>query len=542
MEEKKTRVQKAKIKQEEVKEAMKVIPHSLEAEEAILGSILSDNEVAIDLVSDLSVDDFYSEIHQEIFEEIKEINRNNLPVDIITLSNDLTKKGKLKKIGGMTKLTQLLEAVPSTANYQYYVTILQRNSLLRRIIRSCNEIIRNAHTQEDADKVLAVAESLIYNIASAKDTSSLVKVSDIMVDVMDSITEKYNTPNKEDIGGLRVGLENLDQATNGFMPGQLLILAARPGCGKTSFCMNMVANLVKDKPESVIAVFNLEMSSGELVNKLISNIASVNSKSLQRGEIDSKQMSDIWTANAVLNDSELYIDDSASISAEQVLSKCRRLKAQKGRLDFIIVDYLQLMSSSRPELSRQQQVSDMSRLMKIMAKELKVPVMVLSQMNRDIEKGDGENAKRKPVLSDLRESGAIEQDADMVMFLTEGEFELFNANEAEAPITLIIAKHRSGSIGELDYKWNKATTTFTPIFDAIHITKEKADKNKEENKELSKPATPEYIVESTTNFAPDYDYPPIDTANVPPPDEGEDMFAEIKNSKIKTNPNLEDLD
>ncbi len=540
MEEKKTRAQQAKIKQEEVKEAMKVIPHSLEAEEAILGSILSDNEVAIDLVSDLSVEDFYSEIHKELFEEIKEINRNNLPVDIITLSNDLTKKGKLKKIGGMTKLTQLLEAVPSTANYQYYVTILQRNSLLRKIIRSCNEIIRNAHTQEDADKVLAVAESLIYNISSAKDTSSLVKVSDIMVDVMDAITEKYNTPNKEDIGGLRVGLDNLDQATNGFLPGQLLILAARPGCGKTSFCMNMVANLVKSTPESVIAVFNLEMSSGELVNKLISNIAAVNSKSLQRGEIDSKQMSDIWAANAVLNDSELYIDDSASISAEQVLSKCRRLKAQKGRLDFIIVDYLQLMSSSRPELSRQQQVSDMSRLMKIMAKELKVPVLVLSQMNRDIEKGDGENAKRKPVLSDLRESGAIEQDADMVMFLTEGEFELFNAADAEAPITLIIAKHRNGSIGELDYKWNKATTTFTPIFDAIHISKEKAEQNKEEHKELSKPATPEYLVESPASM-PDYDYAPIDMANVPPPDEGDDIFAEIKNMKIQTKPNTEEM-
>ncbi len=540
MEEKKTRAQQARIKQEEVKEAMKVIPHSLEAEEAILGSILSDNEVAIDLVSDLSVDDFYSEIHKEIFEEIKQINRNNLPVDIITLSNDLTKKGKLKKIGGMTKLTQLLEAVPSTANYQYYVTILQRNSLLRKIIRSSNEIIRNAHTQEDADKVLAVAESLIYNISSAKDTSSLVKVSDIMVDVMDAITEKYNTPNKEDIGGLRVGLDNLDQATNGFMPGQLLILAARPGCGKTSFCMNMVANLVKDAPESVIAVFNLEMSSGELVNKLISNIASVNSKSLQRGEIDSKQMSDIWAANAVLNDSELYIDDSASISAEQVLSKCRRLKAQKGRLDFIIVDYLQLMSSSRPELSRQQQVSDMSRLMKIMAKELKVPVLVLSQMNRDIEKSDGENAKRKPVLSDLRESGAIEQDADMVMFLTEGEFELFNAADAEAPITLIIAKHRNGSIGELDYKWNKATTTFTPIFDAIHISKEKAEQNKEDHKELSKPATPDYVV-STPASTPDYDYAPIDMSNVPPPDEGDDIFAEIKNMKIQTKPNTEEF-
>ena len=460
-----------------INEVMKQMPHSLEAEQAVLGAIINDNKIAIDVVANIRKEDFYTEVNQIIFEQIKEINKENLPVDIVTLSTRLNKKGLMQKVGGMTMLTQLLDAVPSTANYEYYVNILKNNALLRRVIRSSNEIIQSAYTQEDADNVLAVAESTIYKISEERDSTELKHISEITVDVLKILNERFQATSKDDLGGLRVGFSNLDKMTNGFMAGQLIILAARPGCGKTSFSMNMVANLAKSSPEKVIAVFNLEMGRNELGQRLISNLAQVNSELLTRGEQES--MESIWEAASVINDSNVYIDDSAMITAEQIMSKCRRLKAQKGRLDFILVDYLQLMTSSTPELSKQQQVADMSRLMKIMAKEHEVPVLVLSQMSRKIDDRDD----KTPMLSDLRESGAIEQDADIVMFLTDGNFEIYNGNET--PIRLIMAKHRNGSVGELDFKWDKGTMTFIPAYDVVHISEEQK-KQLEEKKELEK--------------------------------------------------------
>ncbi|MGN0771623.1 MAG: replicative DNA helicase [Christensenellales bacterium] len=521
-----------KKSREEIKESMKVVPHNVEAEQAVLGAILADNAIAIDIVPNLSKDDFYLEAHQEIFDQIRDLNNRNLPMDVVTLTEALTKSGKLKKVGGMSMLTQLLDAIPSTANYEYYVGILKNNSLLRRIIRNCNEIVYNAHTQEDADNVLAVAENLIYNIAQSKDNSELEHIASITVEVLKILSERYNSPDKDNVGGLRVGFDNLDEITGGFRAGQLIILAARPGCGKTSFCMNMVANLVRSNPEKVIAVFNLEMSKGELVQKLLSNLAKVDSKLLQRGEQEAEQMSKVWEASTLLNDSGLYIDDSALITAEQIMSKCRRLKSQKGRLDFVIVDYLQLMTSSRPELSKQQQVSDMSRLMKIMAKELGCPVLVLSQMSRDIEKRDD----KTPKLADLRESGAIEQDADIVFFLNEGEFELFNSTAA--PITLKIAKHRNGTTGDIDFKWEKALTCFYPVYDAVHISKERAEDNKRSRQSQMVQSVSE---QPTQNFD---DYAPVDETFAPPiedvdPDE---QFAALKSSEMKTKPDLSNLD
>ncbi|MGN0765327.1 MAG: replicative DNA helicase [Christensenellales bacterium] len=528
---------------EEIREIMKVVPHNLDAEQAVLGAILSDNEVAIEIVPNLQKEDFYLEAHQEIFEQLTELNKRNVPMDVVSLTEILTKKGKLKKVGGMSMLTQLIDAIPTTANYEYYVGIVKNNSLLRRIIRNCNSIIYHAHSEEDAENVLAVAENLIYNIAQEKDTSELEHIAGITVDVLKELSERYNSPDKEDLGTLRVGLSNLDQITGGFRPGQLIILAARPGCGKTSFCMNIVANIVKSGPEKVLAIFNLEMSKGELVQRLISNIARIDSRTLQRGEQDKNQMDAVWTSTKVLNDSEVYIDDSASITAEQIMSKCRRLKSQKGRIDLVVVDYLQLITSSHPLLSKQQQVADMSRLMKIMAKELKCPVIVLSQMSRDIEKRDD----KTPMLADLRESGAIEQDADMVFFLMDGDFDLSNSDAT--PITLKIAKHRNGTIGDIDFKWEKAMTNFIPVFNAVHRPKDSVDKQGKKMEQVNAPNGEEQTYQ--------YDYVPLNEELVAPPIEDfapvvennddvtpnvDDIFGNLKSKEMKTKPNAGDIE
>ncbi|MEG2561482.1 MAG: replicative DNA helicase [Clostridia bacterium] len=489
---------------------IKAMPVSVEAEQAVLAAIISDNEVAVRIVCNLSEDDFYSPAHREIFKQIKALMAQNKPVDIIMLSNALEREDKLTNVGGVTMLAEIVDSIPSTANCDYYVTILQRNSLLRNIIRRCNEIISTAYEEEDAAKVLAVAEALIYNISQQKETNGLVHVSETAIEVANLLATVFNT--KEVLGGLKVGISSLDGETNGFRGGQLIVLAARPGCGKTTFAMNMVANVIKNSEtkDKVVAVFNLEMSAKELVIRLISNLAKVDSKSLQAGSQSMQELSRMWEASAVLNESNVFIDDSSLISAEQILSKCRRLKAQKGALDLVVVDYLQLMDTTvaNKNASKQQQVSETSRAMKILAKELNVPVILLSQMSRSIEQRDD----KTPMLSDLRESGAIEQDADMVMFLTEGDFEIYQENCAA--IYLLLAKHRNGQTGKFPLKWEKNLMNFVPVSNIVVLSKEQkeAAKKKQGEKENEKAKDAPQEVEATTQEA--YE-PPVDSDEVP---------------------------
>ncbi len=276
---------------------------------------------------------------------------------------------------------------------------------------------------------------------------------------MERIENAYG--NRGSQGGLKVGFKNLDEATNGFLPGQMIVLAARPGCGKTSFVMNMVANLAsKADSEEVVAVFNLEMSAGELVMRLMANIAGVDSRDLANGLENQDSLDKVWVAQDVLQKSNIYIDDTAEITTEQIKSKCRRLKMQRGRLDLVVIDYLQLITPSEAKKSTLESVTKISRDIKIMAKELKVPIVILSQMSRSIEKREKEDGSDKdPKLSDLRDSGAIEQDADIVAFLTDGDF---GVDAGNVPIRFMIAKHRSGSIGELYFEWDKSKMRFKP--------------------------------------------------------------------------------
>ncbi len=430
------------------------MPCSMEAEQAVLGAIISDNDVAIRIVSDLVVDDFYAKNHKIIFGQIQKLSKDNKPIDIVMLARSLDREGLLVEVGGVTTLDELVDSIPSTANVDYYVNILNMNSLRRRLIRECRGVIDKCYEEEDAEKVVAYAESQIYNVAEKKDSSSLLHVSNTTVEVMERIEKAYSENGSQ--GGLKVGFRNLDEATNGFLPGQMIVLAARPGCGKTSFVMNMVANLAsKESSEEVVAVFNLEMSASELVMRLISNIAGLDSRDLLGGLENKDNLDKVWGAQDILQKSNIYIDDTAGITTEQIMSKCRRLKMQKGRLDLVVIDYLQLITPSDSNRSTLESVSKISRFIKILAKELKVPVIILSQMSRDIEKRDD----KEPKLSDLRDSGAIEQDADIVAFLTDGDF---NVDAGNAAIKLMIAKHRNGSICDLYFEWDKSKMRFRP--------------------------------------------------------------------------------
>ncbi len=431
-------------------------PCSIEAEQAVLGAIISDNDVANRIACNIQEDDFYTSIYKKIFAQIKKLINQNKPVDLVMLASSLEREGILQEVGGVTTLDELLDSIPSTANIDYYVNILKKNSTLRKVIMNCRDIIDTAYREDDAEKVLAVAEALIYKISEGNDSSELAHISNATVEVMERIEKAYSDNGSQ--GGLKVGFKNLDEATNGFMPGQMIVLAARPGCGKTSFAMNMVTNIASRKDsKEVIAVFDLEMSAVELVFRMMSNVAGIDSRDIQNGLENKEGLDKVWLAQDVLKNSNVYIDDSAMITCEQIMSKCRRLKAQKGRLDFVVIDYLQLISpsASTASKSKNEQVGDISRFIKLLAKELKVPVLILSQMSRSIENRDD----KQPKLSDLRESGSIEQDADIVAFLTDGEFAV---DEGNTPITLMIAKHRNGSIGELYYEWDKSKMRFKP--------------------------------------------------------------------------------
>ncbi|MDE5549673.1 MAG: replicative DNA helicase, partial [Clostridia bacterium] len=349
--------------------------------------IISDREVAARIVCDIDETDFYANIYKTIFRQIKLLTNQNKPIDIVMLASSLDRDGKLQEIGGVTTLGELIDSIPSTANVDYYVNILKMNSLRRKIIKECGEIITTSYQEEDAEKVLAVAESLIYNISEKKDSTSLQHISHTTVDVMERIEKAYSENGSQ--SGLQVGFRNLDEATNGFLPGQMIVLAARPGCGKTSFVMNMVSNIASKKDsQEVVAVFNLEMSAIELVLRMMSNIAGIDSRDLQKGLENKDGLDKIWIAQEVLKNSNVYIDDSAEITTAQIMSKCRRLKAQKGRLDLVVIDYLQLISPTDSRKSKLEQVSDISRFVKLLAKELKVPVIILSQMSRSIEQRD----------------------------------------------------------------------------------------------------------------------------------------------------------
>lgn len=431
----------------------KMMPNNYEAEQSLLGAILIDNEVAATVLAELKKGDFYFSAHNVILEAMLELQRSGKPIDIVTVVENLLKKGELDKVGGTAYLTDLTNILPSSANYQYYLDIVTQNSMLRKIIGAGNRIIENSYTSDNSEMALSFAEKTIFDLSDTVENKDLVHVNETINSVMHKFEEILVNP--DGAKGLLTHFKNLDNITFGYLPGQMIVLAARPGCGKTSFAMNIVSNIALHNPEKVIAVFNLEMSIDELTQRILLSTAHVSHNSVKNGA-NAEEFKKLWQAKKMLEEANIYIDDTTGTTPEQIMSKCRRLKQLKKRLDFVVIDYLQLLKSHTPRSSIQQEVSEISRSIKIMAKELKVPVFILSQTSRDLEKrNDGE-----PKLSDLRDSGAIEQDADQVYFLIK------DPNQEDSPmeiIDLVILKHRSGERATLHYQWEGSMVRFTPV-------------------------------------------------------------------------------
>ncbi len=443
----------------------KIMPNNLEAEQSLLGSMMIDDEVTTEILSELNEKDFYMNSHRLIFNAMYDLQREGKPVDIITLSDKLSKSTEkdkygnvsttdnLQKVGGMSYLTELTDAIPSSANYRYYFNIVKKNGMLRTIINASNKISENTYKSDDAEMALAFAEKTIFDISDNQENKDLMHVNSTINQVLKGYEDVLINPdcNKGQLSHFK----NLDKITNGYKGGQMIVLAARPGCGKTSFAMNIVCNIAKNEPEKVVAVFNLEMSMSELTQRILLTMASVPHESVVSGA-SADEFKRLWQAKKILEQSNVYIDDTASTTPEQIMSKCRRLKQMKKRLDFVVIDYLQLLKAHTSRQSIQQEVTEISRSLKIMAKELDVPVFALSQTSRDLEKRDDGD----PKMSDLRESGAIEQDADQVYFLVKQKL---GEGSVEDIINLHIVKHRSGACGTISFKWQGNMVKFTPL-------------------------------------------------------------------------------
>jgi replicative DNA helicase len=413
-------------------------PQSIEAEQAVLGAIILEGESITKAIDVLSPEDFYKEPHRKIYTAMLELFDKNEPIDLITLSEHLKDKGVLEEAGGISYLSQLATVVPTSANIRYHAKVVREKALLRAIIRSCTDIVSKVYEMpEDAEEMVDYAERLIFEISEKRTNANFYQMKDVVKNTFKMIETMYDK--KAVITGVPSGFKDLDELTSGFQPGDLIIIGGRPGMGKTAFSLNIAQHVGIEMGEPV-AFFSLEMSKEQVAMRLLSSLAMVNSVALRKGFITKKDWEKLTDAAVRLSEAPIYIDDSSQISVLEIRAKARRLKMEKGRLSLIIIDYLQLMRGRTSYDIREQEIAEISRSLKAMAKELKVPVIALSQLNRSVEK----TSDRKPTLANLRESGAIEQDADVIIFLYRDE--VYNkknpANKGKAEV--IVAKQRNG--------------------------------------------------------------------------------------------------
>lgn len=436
----------------------KIMPHNLEAEQSLLGCIMIDNEIAADVLNVLNENDFYIESNQYIFAAMKAAYQNRKPIDIVTVSDELEKQGNLSKAGGIAYLTDLVQITPSAANYKYYFDIIKRDSTNRNLIRAAKEITDYALESDDAVNSIRFAEDKLYAVSKTQDTSAVVDVRQKgFFDVLDKFNALQN--DKDAFRGVMTGFFRFDKLTNGLQKSDLIVLAARPGMGKTSLAMNIVENAAVFN-NKVCVVFSLEMPEMQIRQRLICANANVSMSAALTGKLKDAEWRRLAVAQERLTKSLIHIDDSAKITPAEIMSKCRRIKAKNnGQLDLVMIDYIQLMSSGKKsDENRTLEVASITRELKIIAKELQVPIIALSQLRR---LKDGE----KSSLSDLRESGAIEQDADIVMFIDRPDVGLSDGEIAKKGIVkgaaeLRIAKHRNGGLATLPLRFKGEITKF----------------------------------------------------------------------------------
>lgn len=441
-------------------ELMKTPPHNLESEQCVIGSIIMESETIIPVAEILDREDFYMDAHKVIYESMIELSNERKPIDIVTLSNRLKEKGYLDQVGGINYLTSTTNMIPTTSNVKVYAEIVKKNSILRKLISASNDIISMGYEASDnLDDILNKAEKKIFDISQDRMSEDFKPISEVLTIVTAMIEDVYSKGS--DLTGLDTGFIDLNKKLGGFHKSDLILIAARPGMGKTAFALNLVANAAIRSKASV-AVFSLEMSKEQLVQRLVSSQSNVALDSISKGKIADDEWKKLTDAMTVLSSSKIYIDDTPGIKVSEIRSKCRKLKLEKG-LDMIMIDYLQLMEADGRAESRQQEVSKISRSLKILAKEMNCPVIALSQLSRNTESGKDHT----PKLSDLRDSGAIEQDADIVMFIYRDEYYTKMETNKKDLAEIIIAKNRHGELSNIELVWIGKIQKFSNKLKAI---------------------------------------------------------------------------
>mgnify|MGYP005772913567 CR=1 FL=1 len=434
----------------------KIPPNDIEAEQAVLGSMLVDKDAVFEAMEVLKEDDFYREDHKSIYSAISTLCSRGEPIDIITVKSELELQGKLEKIGGVEYLVDLPEKVPTIANIQKYVKIVEEKSILRNLIKASNEITTMGYEQtEEVETIMEQAEKKIFDLMQKKNQKGYTLLKDVLIGTFSELEQLYNQ--KESITGVPTGFIDLDRITAGLHKSDLVLVAARPAMGKSAFANSIAVNAAL-KHNVPVVIFNLEMSKEQVGSRILCSEAMVESNKVRTGSLSEEEWVKLATAVAPLSEAPIYIDDTAGISVAEIRAKCRKLKLEKN-IGLVVIDYLQLIQASgKKNLNREQEISEISRALKILAKELEVPVIALSQLSRAPE----QRTDHRPMLSDLRESGAIEQDADIVMFLYRDDYynpETENKNVAE----VIIAKHRAGATGTVELLFLGEYTKFVNI-------------------------------------------------------------------------------
>ncbi|WP_192937880.1 replicative DNA helicase [Latilactobacillus graminis] len=454
-----------------------VPPQNNEAEQAVLGAVFISGDALVEAMEYVTADDFYRKAHRLIFETMVELNERGEGIDAVTLKSELDARNQLEDIGGIGYLAELAEAVPTAANVVYYAKIVAEKAMLRRLIQTAQNIVAKGYAQdEDVTDILDAAEKEIMDVSEQQNKAGFKSISDVLTSSIEQIDKLYQ--NEEDITGLSTGYRDLDKITAGLHEDELIILAARPGVGKTAFVLNIAQN-IGTKTNENIAIFSLEMGAEQLVNRMLCAEGSIDANHLRTGQLNELEWQNLIVAMGSLSKANIYIDDTPGVKMAEIRAKCRRLAKEKGSLGLIVIDYLQLIEGSGQE-NRQQEVSAISRQLKKLAKELRVPVIALSQLSRGVE----QRQDKRPVLSDIRESGSIEQDADIVAFLYRDDYyrdepgedsDDFDTGNAPAPspqhsddadvgeVEVIIEKNRAGARGTVKLLFVKTFNKFSSI-------------------------------------------------------------------------------
>ncbi len=433
----------------------RVLPHSDEAEQSVIGSMIMDRDAIVVASEIITGDDFYNKMYGVLFETMVELNENGSPVDLVTLQNKLREKNVPPEVSSLEFVRDIITAVPTSANIKHYANIVSQKAILRRLIKTTEQIANECYDPKDAlETILDETEKKIFKVVQSRNSEDFVPIRQVVMNAMEKIDKASR--NKGGVTGIPTGFTELDYKTAGMQPSDLILIAARPSMGKTAFVLN-IAQYMAFRKDLTVAIFSLEMSKEQLVNRLFSLESNVEAQKLRTGQLSDSEWEKLIEGAGTIGKSNLIIDDTPGISIGELRSKCRKYKLEHN-LSAIMIDYIQLMSGSGKSDSRQQEVSEISRSLKALARELNVPVIALSQLSRKVE----EREDKRPMLSDLRESGAIEQDADVVMFIYREDY-YKKDTEKKGVSEIIIAKQRNGPVGPIELAWMAELTKFANL-------------------------------------------------------------------------------